>query len=999
MKKRLLLSLTLALGALSSFAFNVGDYVFTPTARLKVTGENIVQNGNFSNQMTSWAGQDGVSAVSTDNWAVAEGQGPDGVNALQSINGGDGLDNYIYQSVSLSSGQTYIVSLQVKTGATASVGTSTTVGQANYVDAYVNADGSVSKDGARQIFSATDNVIGTDWTTISDTIVANSDQYLVIGVGRLEAGSLVTNFSVQTVTNVFDTRIAERRIAYDKQILALPEFSAGKDDLQSMVEQVEACIQANDWSGLGLDQDDPQAMSDFMNQFSELEKNYFDANSYDLIAGNVINGRALWSNKVQKGAGNYGDWYVTGGRWMHNQGSEELRDDYPGYLKMPDNKAEIQKSLPAGKYFFQVEAMALPHSGQRYDVNYDGIVTNKLYIGNDSTEAETLSTREYKTYFIIADVAAGATPEEKNLIAGFQHSKSDKGANVYYKNPVLRLISTTAADDITKFDQDNKKAVQLNAAKVMIDSANVVVNKEEYPWGKEELKSATAKQQALYDALDATPSTELLFVLDADGNKIDDGNDNFTTKTVADSLTQVMRDMRIGIQDYYHTNAPYTNLVAQVAASQKTFDDPDNANASASTKTALQNELDKANAIITTFKAQTEPLENDSTTSANQVQALQTAEENFTASTATYANPSEITIDNPLMTSGPSTGWDTTGSATDSGRWKAGTKKGAFEGDKMWNVSRGFTAYSKNNAKQKVTLTHAGAYEFITQYYGYNVNGGRDGNVTTDHHNYFFAKLDTSADSIAAISIHTNRGNVVGNWDQRAIDTLGYGGQVPEYFVITYNKTDETPTEIQWGIDCMQNSGSNIYAFGGNHVRYYGDYARYKADVLSTLQAEIAKAQATLDSYKAVADSVEYKALKNNVLAATSAIDGTTLAYPIDAQTKAPYLMTYVGWSVPAAEAKRYAQTNSADDQKAALETKALLTLQRAEATFNAKKEAFDAVITGIKGVTIAEDADDAAVKANAKGVYTIAGQKVAEKAENLPAGLYIVNGKKVVIK
>jgi hypothetical protein len=1010
MKKRLLLSLALMLGlsTTSLFAYNVGDYMYTPTAKLKVTGTNLLKNGDFSAQTTSWTGKDGAAAVSATYWSVQEGVGPNGENVLQSLDGGAGEDNYIYQSVAISAGNTYVVSFQIK-GTNGSVSTVTNTTDANYVDAFVNADGSVSKDGARQIFDASNNVITAQWSTISDTIVANTDGYVVIGVGRLEAGTQVTGFSVQTASKVYDTRIAQARVDYDKRILALTEFPQGKDDLQGMVDQIDAGLKANDMSALGTDIEDESAMSDLINGLSSLERTYLDANSFDLVNGKlddegnvvtaaVIDKGNLWTQKIQKGEGQFGDWFVTGGRWFHNKGDAEVRDDFPGSYSLPANTIEIQKALPAGKYFFQIEVKGNTNTGKKvnnswYDIDYNTPVTNRLYIGTDTLAADTLSAREFKTYFIIADVAAGEKADTRNLIAGCQHSAQPKGGDFYYRNPVLRLISATAAEDITKFDQDNKKAVQLTAAKTMIDSANVVVEKTAYPWGKAILRTAIAKEQKLYDALEATASTETLAVLDSLGQPVVDENGVAQTKTVADSLTEVMRDMRSAIQAYYGENKPVTDLVAQTAVAQAQLDDPANAKATASYKAALQNELDLANALIKTFMAQTDSLEGDADKANAQILALQKATENFTASTASYANPSEIEIANPLMTSGPSTGWTTTGSQTDNGRWKKGANS-AFEGGNAWIVSRGYTAYSKNNAKQKVTLTHAGAYEIVTQFYGYNRNAGRDGDVTTDHHNYFFAKLDASADSIAAISVHTNRGNVLGDWDQRPIDTLGYGGQTPEFFVITYNKTDDEPVEIEFGIDAMQNSGSNLYGFGGNHVRFYGDYAQYTADVKSALQKAMDEAQKALDAKSFAADSVEFKALKNAVLAGQSAIDGTTLAYPISSTVKAPFLQTYVGWVAPetTSAAKARVATNTASDEKAALESKALLQLQRAKAAFDAKNFSQP---TGINEISV----DDEKAGSNVKGVYNIAGQKIAEKAKNLPTGLYIVNGKKIVVR
>lgn len=1004
MKKRLLLSLALALGTLSTFALNVGDYVFTPTAKLKITGDNLLQNGNFATSTTSWTGQDGAAAVSTDNWSIEEGVGPNGENVLQSNNGGDGLDNYIYQAVELPAG-IYVVSLQVK-GTANGIATATTVGTANYVDAFFNTSNTVDKTGARQIFTATDNIIDATWTTFSDTVKVEETGYLIVGVGRLDAGTQVTNFSVSPASEVYDTRIAQRRIDYDKQLLARPEFTEGREDFEPMVNALDAGLQANDLSAFELDVDDVQSVTDFMEQFATQETAFLNANSYDLIGNGIVGAGSGWwtASNAQRISGTYGDWVVGSKgdvRWFH-QGSDgygtPARDMYQtsGSYKLAEGYNYIQKSLPAGKYMFQIDAYGHNYSSN-YNINYNDTVTTDIFIGTDTITVK-LSPRDYNTYFIIADVAAPETQGAFNVIAGYQHQALARGGEFMFRYPVLRYIGADAAGSINKFNQDNQKATQLNAAKVMIDSANVVVAKTEYPWGKETLRTAITAQQALYDALDATESTEALFVLDANGGRIDDGNGNYTTKTVADSLMQVMRGMRTAIQAYYGENAPVTNLVTQINKSQSTYDNSAYANASASTKTALQNALTNANALLTTFMAQTDSLEGDAAKSAAQVEALTVAEEDFTATAATYANPSEIQLVNPFFATwsgskNPTwTGWSTTGSQTDNGCWRGGTTNAAFEGGYVAYQARGNTTNSRNIVTQKVTLTHAGAYEFVCQIASYGLKASMDGNLTTDHMVYYWAKDVASADTIGKISVHTRMAYV---------DSLGYGERTPEYFVITLNKADETPTEYQFGFDAMQNGpngtynktpGANHYEFGGNHIRYYGNYNQYKADVQSTLQAEITKAQNALTEAATLSDQNEYKAVKNAILAAQSAIDGTTLAIPIDATTTAPFMMTCVGWVAPSTEeaaAKRYAQTNSADDQKAALETKAYLQLQRAET-------AFQTVVTGIQGVKVA---DSNAVKAAVKGVYNLAGQKVAETTTNLPAGLYIVNGKKVLVK
>ena len=49
--------------------------------------------------------------------------------------------------------------------------------------------------------------------------------------------------------------------------------------------------------------------------------------------------------------------------------------------------------------------------------------------------------------------------------------------------------------------------------------------------------------------------------------------------------------------------------------------------------------------------------------------------------------------------------------------------------------------------------------------------------------------------------------------------------------------------------------------------------------------------------------------------------------------------------------------------------------------------------------ISVAELADDVIEAFGIKGVYNLNGQKVAETTRNLPAGIYVVNGRKVVVK
>ncbi|MBM6992814.1 MAG: carbohydrate binding domain-containing protein [Prevotella sp.] len=990
MNKRLLLSLAVGLAAMSSFAYNVSDYIYTTDAKYKVVGENLIANGNFANGYNSWTNLTGA-AVSSDFWSVEAGVGPNGENVLQSTNNADGNDGaFVFQSVPFEASKTYVVSMKVL--APTAITTSVTSGAQNYIDVFANGDFSSSKTATRfQQVATTTGIPANVWTDVTfaftDTVTGGSTGGIQVALGRLDVGTQVTNVEIHEVTQVYDTRILERKIAYDKKLLALTEFPNGKDDLQGLVDGLEACLAANDGTSMGLQFDDMQSMTDFVAQMVGAESAYMDANSYDLVAGGKIDSKMLWTTKIQKGAGNYGDWYVGGtGRWFHQPADADyINDAIPGNYSLGAGYAGIQKTLPAGKYFFQIDAQGYAYyktkvNGSYYTINYDQYVTNQLFAGNDTLKADTLDARNYQSYFIVKEFDAPVDPSELNVTVGFIHEAMSNGGQFNYKNPVLRYISPTAEADINKFLSDNAKDIQLNAAKVMIDSAVTVKAKVEYPWGKTTLQAGIDACTADYNALDAMESTVLLDAASGDG----------TTVTVPDSLTEVMRNMRGFIDAYYTENAAYTNLVKATADAETIYSDPNNAGASATTKAALKSTLDQANAAIATFAAQTDSLAGDLAKADELIAALKTASENFSATTATLANPSEIQIVNPNFEKGNASGWDTSGSQTDNGMWKFSTNDN-FDGKTVITMWRGNTAYSKNKVVQTVTLTHAGAYQFSCQWYGYNEAGARDGDETTNSHVYYFAKVADAADSIASISLHTNRNYV---------DSMGYGATTPQYFTIVYNKTDDTPTDILFGFDGLANASSagglNTYFFSSNSIKYTGDFTKYTSDLETALKDEMATANAALAANPSQAtDSTFYinteAALRNAVLGAQSAIDGVTLAYPLSTTLKAPFLQTYVDYmaadETTGTAESRYVSNKDAASEKAAVQVKALLTLKRAEAKFQA-------VATGIQGVSVSD-----AVKPVVKGVYNIAGQKVADSVEGLAKGLYIVNGKKIIVK
>ena len=921
MNKRLLISFAAIMGAMTSFAYNVGEYVYTHDAKFKVVGENILTNGNFSANYDGWKDYaDG--ALSPDYWSIETGAAQDGGNVIQSADAAADLTgNYMYQAVPFESGKSYVITFKMK-GVDPTT-SSITQKTSNYVDVFANADGTTSKTAERFQQVATTDAISAEWTSYSysftDTVGGGSTGYIVVSFGQLAQGTQISDIAINEVEQVYDSRIADKEIAYGKSLLAIDDFKNGRDEFLGVLEGVEGAFKTPEM-------DDVAAAEDALKSFVEAEDIFLDANSYDVSS--MIDSKALWRTKLQKANGTYGDWYVEGSsRWFHDPSSDPyIRDYIQASYNLPAGTAKIVKEMPAGKYFFSCESkgyrMAGTGSAVRNTPDYTYVVEGaKVFIGNDSVSFN-LDQRNFERHFVMSTLAEGET-----LNAGFWHpatSVDNKlGGQVYMQTPVIRIVGDNSNGEMKKYVEDyvtlKNIATQANALKVMLDSAVVVSAKAEYLWGKAELNDTTTKYQAVYNELSVLqPDAELFDV-------------------AADSLMQSMRIVRSAIQTYYNLNAPYTELKEQIAQANESINLPANANGD---KTTFKAVIDKAQGLINSATAEyNEELAQQMKDAKTELADAQAA---FESSTAAFNNPSELQLVNPFFEgakkSAIPTGWTGVLDENKNGQWKGGTNK-HYENGTILQVWRGYTAFSKNSVAQQVNVLKSGVYVLSCQTICYNENGGKDGDRNTNSGVFYYGKLSESADSIAAHMIHTNR-------------NVGY---YPEIYAVVYDKVDDAETSIELGYNALGNTCCNQYTFGGNHLRYMGPKAKFDTDLAAALAASLEKGAAM---YQSIA------------------------SFENDATVEPNTELTFGNIYINLGHAVEYAQAAETSSQKMTA------YYQLEDAIKNA-----NVVVTGVKGIIVEP------VAKIQKGVYTLTGVKVADNAANLPQGLYIVNGKKVIVK
>lgn len=922
MNKRLLISFAAIMGAMTSFAYNVGEYVYTHDAKFKVVGENILTNGNFSANYDGWKDYaDG--ALSPDYWSIETGAAQDGKgNVIQSADAAADLTgNYMYQAVPFETGKSYVITFKMK-GVDPTT-SSITQKTSNYVDVFANADGTTSKTADRFQQVATTDAISAEWTSYSysftDTVSGGSTGYIVVSFGQLAQGTQISDIAINEVEQVYDSRIADKEIAYGKSLLAIDDFKNGRDDFMGVLEGVEAAFKSSEM-------DDVAAAEDALKSFVEAEDIFLDANSYDVSS--MIDSKTLWRTKLQKANGTYGDWYVEGStRWFHDPASDPyIRDYIQASYNLPAGTAKIVKEMPAGKYFFSCESkgyrMAGTGSAVRNTPDYTYVVEGaKVFIGKDSVSFD-LDQRNFERHFVMSTLAEGDT-----LNAGFWHPATSVdnqlGGQVYMQTPVLRIIGDNSNGEMQKYVENyvtlKNIATQSNALKVMLDSAVVVSAKAEYPWGKAELNDTTTKYQAVYSELSVLqPGAELFDV-------------------AADSLMKSMRIVRSAIQTYYSLNAPYTDLKAQIAQANESLNLPANANGDKATFKAV---IDKAQGLINNTTAEyNEELAQQMKDAKTELADAQSA---FESSTAAFNNPSDLQLVNPFFASAGKyklpTGWTGVMDENANAKWKGGTNKN-YENGTFVSAWKGYTYFPKNSVAQQVNVLKSGVYVLSCQTICYNEKGSQDGDRNTHSGVFYYGKLSESADSIATHMIHTNR-------------NVGY---YPEIYAVVYDKADEVETSIEFGFNALSNTCCNQYAFGGNHLRYMGPKAKFDTDLAAALAASLEKGAAM---YQSIA------------------------SFENDATVESNTDLTYGNIYINLGHAVEYAQAAETSSQKMTA------YYQLEDAIKNA-----NVVVTGVKGIIVEP------VAKIQKGVYTLTGVKVADNAANLPQGLYIVNGKKVIVK
>ena len=616
MKKRLLFVAALALTVVSgAFAQAQGDYVYTDTQRLKITGDNLVTNGDFSNAKEGWKSQTGEEP-SAEVWDFASGagMGPGGVNAVVSVANGV-ADAALCRAWTLDAG-TYVVSYDIKGEAVTPTGIVN--GNTCCVDFFLTTSDNLTKAAEGDVQVAGVNGFKPDWKTVRYFFTVDAGQKLVMHVEKLSVNAMMTNIKIFPATLVFDDRILQTKLDYVDKLIATGKFT--KDTENGFITNVVGTIRPMLAEPGALD--DPAAVADLMAAYDEELAKWYDLNAADLLKG-----EPRWSTYVdtRKMDGIGGNWKGTGGRWFHknNGGSTEITNDgdeighrFQGGVE--GNASQYYTIVPEnpGTYMFSLDMVGhymAGNSGKAYTYlsgTTDNYVTDwnrdfkgvTMYAGKDvmAGDAEANATMNIEQQGQKIDCGIISNPNAKlnpqKFVVFYEVSQemvdaktpvnfgityildpdrgfsTKLGSNVNIANPQIRLIGTT--QELIDYQNEVKNIITQQgpfAERLQWAAEDMAkLAADGYPWYKDTLQVAIDKYTPVYN--------ESLTVIDANGNVL---NEAFIKEQMAaaaagtgiaysDSLLNSVRAMNSARSKFSRANEIVSTTYPQKVADAET---------------------------------------------------------------------------------------------------------------------------------------------------------------------------------------------------------------------------------------------------------------------------------------------------------------------------------------------------------------------------------------------------------------------------------------------
>ena len=639
MMKKLLSACMFAAIALTANAWISGEYVYTKVAKYKITGADLVTNGQFTDGSTA-----GWTATDETNFPLAAVFGPSEEGGVAVQAGQTDLAAGMYQAVKIEMGGTYVVSFKVKGAAAGFTDIDLTGGNTNYVNAYFNTDGVLATCGGDKNVNLSFGENGVnggyqfsynsdDFVEVFFAVEAPQDGNIMIDFRGMAEGLVIKDVECHTAEEVYDDRIANDRIAYFKKYTADGNFEGAEyDSFLASVKAVEDAIAANA---------SPADMATLMDNLETDWALFAEANFSNVLnlipttdgSSNTGNNSANWMhwklhmNKCNSEYASRGKapWTWSTDRWGHKC-KDNVVENIPLGIQWQrkasgnwNNIATLTATLDPGTYYWGVTAQGgmMTLNKERWARSWaNENAATQLFFNGDTTEVFILNSARYTDYVFKFELA-----EKKELTLGIicnTNSAVGDGFDIQFINPVLYKVIVEGELLPEEKAELDAVAAQLEALQGRIDVANGYLSEanDKLPWGKETLKVGVDEAQARYaewaaldeDAIlgayyddESIPDTIMVYgvrFLDNCINQFIAMNKPLTDMPGAIETAQGVISQRI-----YSSSAKKDDFAALIAASEKMYAEKLVAPFSSADSLALVDQKAALEAMAVEFKA------------------------------------------------------------------------------------------------------------------------------------------------------------------------------------------------------------------------------------------------------------------------------------------------------------------------------------------------------------------------------------------------------------
>ena len=521
MKKRLLLAFMAMSAAVSGYALEQGEFVYTPQGRFQITGANVNANNAFQT-MTGWT-VIGEGKTLADKFNTNADGYAAGMNSVVSLDATAGEGMY-YKFEPSDAGATYVVSFKMKGAALDNIRTRVPG------DGY-KTNSNLVKIAGHEI-AEIDSVNGEVIVNTAEELTENwqTFNYAIVGDGTPRT------WFISFASMATSIEIADVQIAPALQFADLRQRDA-------MLEKLNVYKNSYNWDAailadFGFDEaianlqavgnETGQAeLDELLSTSQEILDEFIKANMDDYLAGNTDNylGIKTTSGNTQK-VSNLGDWTATTTkRAFWSNGAYPDLGHYAGNSGWNWNEVDspmgvyMQKTLDPGSYVFSIQGNAAVREdatssswtiNEAWDVAFAEAYIVKIVEGQETPDTiakqvKDLEAVNFTTFNISAKIEESATYEIGFKAYCKDAYKSLKNGSVTYIANASLFGKNENKYNLKQLGYEADVREQITTGRTQLTTAKENIANAEYLWGKAELQACVDSVEtkiAAYEQLD-----------------------------------------------------------------------------------------------------------------------------------------------------------------------------------------------------------------------------------------------------------------------------------------------------------------------------------------------------------------------------------------------------------------------------------------------------------------------------------------------------------------